>query len=301
MQIIELTDLEKKYPNGVRLLKSQNFYNRLLAEANLLVKYFDNNYFFKLLTENLFDDIRGVFRAFVNRDLKLVYEELNQNPTQPLEELLNREYTSISILKSCMMNVKYQVSGMMRLEETRSLHFKSTFLQFIGKKLNGEIQELYRELANNYKQYFRKQFTFSNNSGSHVSLKCIEKLNKDYQSHFIETIFKFYHLSEAIHFVHDVLILELQMGIHQRISSIFYDNQEKMAKLLNYFIDDLKKNFIKTMDRNIRAGKDYAWIQNAFLLFLEGERFENLLRKVIRQSLTVIYTHHIRPNKMPQV
>jgi len=290
----QLKEIETRYANGIELLRKSGYYDRLIEEVHLLVKYFDNNYFFQLLTENLFDDFRGVFHSFVNRDLKLVFRELEDNPTQSLENFLNREYTSLSILKSCTMNVNYQVSGLMRLEQTRKLQFKSTFLQFISRKLNGEIQALYKELSHNYKKYFRKQFIFSDNSGSHVSLVCMEKLDKEFQAHFLTVMQKFYHLYEALNFVHDLFIFELRKTIYTRISSIFYENQEKMSKLLNYFIEDLKQNFIRMLDKNMRKGKDYPWIQNTFTIFLESERFQKMLSRVISQSINVMYDRYIR-------
>ncbi len=291
MAITELQDLEKLYPHGVKLLKEQQFYERTLSEVNLLVKYFDNNYFYKLLSENIFDDIRGVFNSFINKDLKRVYEEIRANPVQALEVYLERDFDNLAILKSCSMNVRYQVSGLMRLPQTRTILFKSTFLQFVYRKFNGEIQIVYKELSQNYKKFFRRQFAFSNNSGTQISIDCIEKLSAEYRSHFLDVANRFYYLGEGLNFVHDLFLMELRKYVQQRVGGIFYENQEKMSRLLNYFIDDLKHNFIRELDRQCRSGRDFFWIRKGFLKFLDSARFEKLLRRVILQSLTVM--HHI--------
>ncbi len=285
---MDLTTLETKYANGVQLLKQYGYYRRVVEEIHLLVKYFDTNYFLQLLTENIFDDIKGTFRSFVQKELGAVYEALQTDPTLSLTPFLEREFNSLTILLSCSLNVKYQAGGLMRFEQTRRLPFKSTLLQTIHRKLNGEIQEYYKELSDNYKKYFRRQFSAPMNSDSHVSIHCIGDLQKSFEECFLVQMKKFYTLSEAIQFIHEYFIMELRASIQERVSTIFLERQDRMARIMNYFVNDLKRNFIRVLDRQLRRGKSFKWIQKAFLLFLDSPRFEDLMRRVIYQSLSTL-------------
>ena len=285
---MDFKTLEKKYAHGVALLKQYGYYEQVLEEIHLLVKYFDTNYFLQLLTENIFDDIKGTFRSFVQKELKTVYEELHENPTLTLSPFLEREFNSLTILLSCSLNVKYQVSGLMRYEQTRRLPFKSSLLQAIHRKLNGEIQEYYKELSDNYKKYFRRQFSAPMNANSHVSIHCIRELQRSFEECFIDQMQKFYILSEALQFVHDYFIMELRVSIEERVSVIFQARRDRLQRIMTYFIEDLKRNFIRVLDRQLRRGKSFKWIQKAFLLFLDSPRFEELMRRVIYQSLSAL-------------
>ncbi len=290
-------ELKKKYARGIRFLQEEGYYTRVIDEIALLVKYFDSNYFYHLLTENIFDDIKGTFRSFINKELPLVYRELEKNPAQPLENFFNRNYNSLDILKSCTLNIRYQVSGLMRFDQTRNLPFKSTYLQGVHRKLNGKIQEYYRELSEHYKLYFRDQFVNTPITSSRISIQCMETLMKDIDEHFLHHLQKFQALHEAIAFVHDYMILQLRGLIHQRITAIFSNNSHRISKLVDYFIDDLKRDFIRMLDRQMRKGKDYKWVRRGLLLFLDSNRFETLLRKVIFQSLIMHQSHHSHLNR----
>ena len=290
-------ELKKKYSRGVKLLQDEGYYTRVVDEIALLVKYFDSNYFYHLLTENIFDDIKGTFRSFIIKELPDVYRKLQQDPTRPLDEFFKREYNSLVILKSCTLNIRYQVSGLMRFEQTRNLPFKSTYLQGVHRKLNGKIQEYYRELSENYKQYFREQFVHTPITHSRISIHCMEQLMHDIDEHFIQHLSRFQALHEAIAFVHDYMILQLRGLIHQRITAIFHNNGNRIERLVNYFIEDLKRDFIRMLDRQLRKGKEFEWIRRGLLLFLDSNRFEDLLRKVIFQSLVIHQTSPRRLNR----
>ena len=289
---MDLSTLKARYASGVQLLQQEGIYPRVVEEITLLVKYFDSNYFYHLLTENILDDIKGTFRSFILKELPQVYTELYTNPAQPLEPFFRREFNSLAILKSCTLNTRYQVSGLMRFSQTRHLLFKSTYLQGIQRRLNGKIQEYYRELSENYKQYFRNQFVHRSITASRISIQCLEDLAEDVESHFVVPLRKFFALQQAIAFVHHFLLLQLRGTIHERITAIFQNNGKRVERLVTYFIEDIKCDFIRMVDRQLRKGKTLPWIQRGLLLFLESNRFENLLRKVIYQSLIL----HQPPN-----
>ncbi len=284
---LDLATLKRRYADGVKLLQEEGIYPRVVEEIALLVKYFDSNYFYHLLTENILDDIKGTFRSFILKELPPVYEELQSDPTQPLEPFFRREFNSLTILKSCTLNTRYQVSGLMRFSQTRNLLFKSTYLQGVQRKLNGKIQEYYRELSENYKQYFRNQFIHRSITASRISIQCLEDLADEMESHFVVPLRKFLALQQAVAFVHDYLMLQLRGTVHERITYIFQNNGKRVERLVEYFIQDIKCDFIRMVDRQLRKGKPFAWIQRGLLLFLESNRFETLLRKVIYQSLIV--------------
>ena len=282
-----LGELKKKYHRGVRFLQAEGYYTRVIEEIDLLVKYFDANYFYHLLTENILDDIKGTFRSFVNKELPKVYQEIVENPAQPLTVYYERQYTSLMILKSCIGNMRYQVSGLMRFEQTRTLPFKSTYLQGVHRKLNGKIQEYYRDLSEHYKAYFRNQFVQPAVQNGRISLQCLERLMAEMEDHFITPLQRFMVLQEALAFVHQYLVLQLRGKIQERISAIFNGNSSRINRLMEYFIHDLKCDFIRMVDRQHRKGKDFEWIRRGLLLFLDSNRFDGLLRKVIFQSVIV--------------
>lgn len=282
---MEIFDLEASHKSGVELIKEREYYDRLVSEVQFLIKYIDNQFFQDIFTENLFSDMRGVFSTFIRQDLRKVYNEMRENPNVPLADYLEREYMNLTILRKCTTNLRYQVKSLVRMRKVRALEFKSTFLQGVSRKLSGEIQALYRQLSGNYKQYFRNQFTNLHENEDRISFACVNSLKDHFDRHFITVMNRFYQLSDAIMFVQELFNLELENEIRNRIASIFFEKQDKIERVVFYFIDDLKKNFIKTVDRNIRSGHDYQWISRGFEQFIENDRFQKLLRKVILKSL----------------
>ncbi len=285
---MELDKLEQKHKAGVQILKEREFYDRLLSEIQYLVKYIDNQFFHNLFVENLFNDMRGVFGSFIRQDLKKVFEEMIENTQFPLNYFLDREYMHLTILRRCTTNLRYQVKSLVRMPQVKSLEFKSSYLQMVSRKLNGEIQNLYRILSENYKQYFRLQFTSLHKNENRISLNCMEDLKSNFDQYFITIMNRFYQLLDAIVFVKDLFYMEIENEIRNRIASLFFERQDRLEKIVDYFIDDLKKNFIRTVDRSIRRGKDYDWIKRGFEQFILSARFEKLLRKVIINSLVSI-------------
>jgi hypothetical protein len=281
----EIFDLEKKHKSGVLLIKNRGYYDRIVSEIQFLVKYIDTKFFQEIFSENLFNDMRGVFTSFVRQDLKKVFEEMQQNPGMAIDNYFKREYLQLTILRRCTTNLRYQVKSLVRMPKVNTLEFNSSFLQAISRKLNGEIQDLYRLLSGNYKQYFRLKFSNQNNNENRISFDCIDNLRKNFDSSFIIICNKFYQLSDAIVFIQKLFRIELENEIRNRIASIYFEKQEKIENVVNYFIDDLKKNFIKTIDRNLKNGHEYKWILNGFEKFIESDRFQNLLRKIILRSL----------------
>ncbi len=294
---MDLSTLKNRYAAGVNLLQQEGIYPQVIEEVALLVKYFDGNYFYHLLTENILDDIKGTFRSFILKELPAVYEQLRANPTQPLEPFFQREFNSLTILKSCTLNVRYQVSGLMRFSQTRNLLFKSTYLQGIHRKLNGKIQEYYRQLSEHYKQYFRNQFVHRSIHPSRVSIQCLEDLAEELDNHFVMPLRKFEALQQAVAFIHGFLLLQLRGTVQERMTYIFQHNGKRVERLVTYFIQDIKCDFIRMLDRQLRKGKPFSWIQRGLLMFLESNRFESLLRSVIYQSLVVHPPRHNRVKK----
>ncbi len=283
-----IAELENAFQDAVNLLKEYGLYQRLQEEIKYLVKYFDQTYFLDLVTQNLVDDIRGVFLSFCNRELKEIYHQLKADPSCPLGTVINQKSINIQIFRSCALNVRYQVSGLMRLESTQHLLFKSSFFQFILQKLNMEIQQIYRDLTNHYKAYFRKQYLQEIQTSNQVSLACIEKKELQLERSFLEPLYRLERLHQCVRFIHQSFRLELRQAIQSQVSMIFQANQEKIRRALDYFLEDLKKDFIKTMDRQMRAGKDFAWIHRGFCLFLDSERFEEHLQTIISRALKSI-------------
>ncbi|RMG68715.1 MAG: hypothetical protein D6715_01540 [Calditrichaeota bacterium] len=280
--------LEAHFSDAVNLLKEYGIYQRLQDEIRYLVKYFDQAYFLDLVTQNLVDDIRGVFYSFCNRELKEIYHQLKADPSRPLGSVMNQKSINIEIFRSCALNVRYQVSGLMRMDATHNLLFKSSFFQFILQKLNMEIQQIYRELTNHYKAYFRKQYLQEIQNNNQISLACIEKKEAQFDRSFLTPVRRLELLHRCIRFVQQLFRLQLKRAIQDQVTVIFQANQEKIRRALDYFLEDLKKDFIKTMERQMRSGKDYAWIQRGFHLFLSSERFETHLQTIISRALKTI-------------
>ena len=285
---MELSELEQKHRLGVKIIRGRGYYDRLISETQLLIKYIDNQFFLQLFSENLFDDLRGVFASFVRQDLRGIYKEIESRPDVPITVYLEREYMNLTILQKCTTNLRYQVKSLVRMKKVKSLEFKSSFLQAVSRKLHGEVQDLYYVLSTNYKQYFRMQFTRLHQNEDRVSLKCIDNLHENFDSYFISIMNRFYQLSDAILFVKELLLFEIEVEIRNRIAALFFDRQEKMERIIEYFVNDLKRNFIKTMERHKRSGRDFAWIERGFNQFINSTRFEALSRRIINQTLSMI-------------
>lgn len=282
---MELAELEKRHRLGVTLLKERDYYDRMIAEVRLLVKYVDSQFFLKLFRDNLLDDMRGVFRSFVRQDLKEIYEELQKAPYTPINSFLERDFPNLAVLRKCTTNLRYQVKSLVRMPPVQALEFKSSFLQAVARKLNGEIQELYRLLSVNYKQYFRLQFSMPHKHEDKVSMSCINHLDKNFSSYFLEIMERFYQLADAIHFVKALFKLEMENEIRNRIAAIYFESQERLEKVINYFIEDIKRNFIRTLDRHMRSGRDFEWILKGFQKFIYGPRFEQMMQRIIIHTL----------------
>lgn len=289
---MDLTELEQRHKLGVQIIRERGYYDRLISEAHLMIKYIDNQFFLKLFSENLFDDLRGVFTSFIRQDLRSIYQEIVSRPDVPITVYLEREYMSLTILQKCTTNLRYQVKSLVRMKKVKSLEFKSSFLQAVSRKLHGEVQDLYHLLATNYKQYFRMQFTRLHQNEDRVSLKCIDNLSENFDSYFTSVMNRFYQLSDAILFVKEMLHYEIEVEIRNRIAALFFDRQEKMERIIDYFITDLKRNFIKTMERHMRSGRDFEWIEKGFNQFIQSTRFEALSRRIINQTLSMIRETH---------
>lgn len=285
---MELDELEKKYRAGVSLLKERDYYSRLIDEIQLSIKYIDNQFFLEIFSENLVSDLRGIFSSFVRQDLRKIAQEMDGNSGISMNDFINREYMNLTILKKCTTNLRYQVKSLVRMPEVKELEFKSSFFQAVSRKLNGEIQEIYRILSQNYKHYFREQFSGPAKEEDKISIACIESLSQNFNEHFIRVVNRFYQLYDAIKFTRALFRLELEAEIRNRIATIFFERQDRMEKVLDYFVNDLKTNFIRTMDRHRRSGRNLEWIQSGFESFLSNPRFVDLSRKVISQTLAVI-------------
>ena len=285
---MELKDLEKKHKAGVELLKERGYYDRIVPEVQLLIKYVDNQFFLDLFSQNLLDDMRGVFRSFVRQDLYHVFQEMQEDPGISLNELLERDYPNLMVLKKCTTNLRYQVKSLVRMPQVLDLEFKSSFMQAISRKLNGEIQELYRHLSENYKKYFRLQFSLPRKHESKISMRCINHLEKNFSEHFLDIMNRFYQLADAIQYVKELFKLEMENEIRNRIAVIYFEKQERLEQVIDYFINDVKRNFIRTMDRHLRSGREYEWIANGLQKFIDSARFEQMLQKLIFHTLMAL-------------
>ncbi len=285
---MEIQELERKHQSGVQLLKERGYFERILPEIRLLIKYVDNQFFLDLFSQNLLDDMRGVFRSFVRQDLYHVFREMQEYPTFSLTELLERDYPNLMVLKKCTTNLRYQVKSLVRMPQVLDLEFKSSFLQAVSRKLNGEIQELYRLLSENYKQYFRLQFSMPRKHESKVSMRCIQNLEKNFSEYFLNIMDRFYQLADAIQFVRELFKLEMENEIRNRIAMIYFERQERLEQVIDYFINEVKRNFIRTLDRHLRSGREYDWVARGLQKFIYSPRFEKMLQRLIFQTLAAL-------------
>ncbi|UCF65303.1 MAG: hypothetical protein JSW33_05600 [bacterium] len=282
-----MNDLEEKYREGIALLKERGYYQQLISEIECLVKYLDDQLFIHLLSYNIFSDIQGVFSSFVRTDLIYVYEALLKDPELKTDQFYEQKFTNLEILHKCVTNKTYQVKSLVRLPQMRNLTFKSRYLKTMSRKLSGEIQTEYKKLVENYKKYFRKRFSQRTTNNEVVSLICLRELVDDYNTHFTKTIEEFQSLSEAINFIREFFIVTLENRIRENISPIF-NNQNKFPRIIDYFIHDLKRNFIQILFLQHGRGKSFNWIQKVSLEFIESERFAILLKRVIFQTFSIM-------------
>ena len=96
----------------------------------------------------------------------------------------------------------------------------------------------------------------------------------------------------AINFVKDLFKTEIESKIVNQLAPIF-DQQDKFHKLIDYFINDLKRNFIYALIKHQKNGKSYEWIREGMEAFIEGERFGALLQKVIYQTLSIMQHNRV--------
>ena len=285
-----LKELEEKYQPGVELLKEKGYYEQTISEIYYLIKYLDNNWFVHLLSENLFSDIQGVFSLFIREDLKDIYHDLQSNGDLSLNVFLDRKYVNLEILLKCTTSFTYQVKSIMKSAEIRNLKFKSRFLETISRKLNGEIQLYFKTLSENYKSYFRKKFTFDFKEKNIVSMQCLRNLASDYDLNFGSAVNQFLALSAGIHFVKDLFMKELENKVAEQIQPII-NHHQKFNKLINYFINDLKRSFIQSLIQQSHKGKNFDWIKSGLEEYIHSERFARLLKKVIYQTFSIIHAN----------
>jgi len=288
-----LKDLEEKYRPGVELLREKGYYEQTISEIYYLIKYLDNSWFVHLLSENLFSDIQGVFSLFIREDLEDIYHDLERTGDVPLNDLLNRKYVNLEILLKCATSLSYQVKSIMKSPEVRNLKFKSRFLEIISRKLSGEIQSNFKILLENYKKYFRKKFTFDFKEKNIVSLRCLRDLSSDYDTNFLSSVNQFQALSAAIHFIRDLFLKELEHKVSEQIQPIL-NHHHKFDKLINYFINDLKRSFIQSLIQQFRKGKNYEWIKAGLEEYIHSERFARLLKKVIYQTFSIMHSRRLQ-------
>jgi hypothetical protein len=285
-----LKDLEEKYRPGVELLREKGYYEQTISEIYYLIKYLDNSWFVHLLSENLFSDIQGVFSLFIREDLGDICHDLGQTGDIPLDDLLSRKYVNLEILLKCATSLNYQVKSIMKSPEVRNLKFKSRFLEIISRKLNGEIQSYFKILLENYKKYFRKKFTFDLKEKNIVSLRCLRDLSSDFDLTFLTTVNQFQALSDAIHFVRDLFLKELEHRVSEQLQLVL-NHQHKFDKLINYFINDLKRSFIQSLIQQFRKGKNFEWIKAGLEDYINSERFARLMKKVIYQTFSIMHSN----------
>jgi hypothetical protein len=282
-----MKDLEEKYKLGIAFLKERGYYKQIVDEVFFLIKYIHPQMFVRLLSENLFNDMRGVFGAFAREDLRKIYQELQVETKFSVKEYLDKKYMNLIILHKCATNLDYQVKSIARMPEVKKLKLKSRFIETVSRKVNGEIQIYYRFLTDKYKKYFRLKFTQNPAKNDLISIHCIEKLALEYDDHFLTVSNRFQQLSMAINFVKDLFKTEIDSKIVNQLAPIF-DQQEKFNKLVDYFINDLKRNFIHALIKHQKNGRSYKWIREGMETFIEGERFGALLQKVIYQTLSIM-------------
>jgi hypothetical protein len=286
-------ELVKKYRPGIELLKEQGYYHRILSEIYYLIIYLDHQGIISLLSDNFFSDIQGVFQIFVRDDLQQIFQEMKNNRHKSLEEFLKIPATNLIILQRCTTNLPYQVKSILRMSRIKDRPLKSRYLEFVSRKLNGEIQEYYRQLTENYKTYFRKKFSAGSHPGRTISLECLRQLTGEYDNHFTEAAQRFINLSMALKFVRDLFQKEMEIKIRKHISAVFND-QQRLNKLIEYFINDLKRTIIQMTLQQSKNGKSFEWIEAGLQEFLKGERFETLLKKVINQTFSLMQERRVQ-------
>ena len=279
--------LEENYREGINLLKGMGYYQPLVSEIECLVKYLDDQLFIHLLSFNLFSDIQGVFSTFVRTDLSKIYAEMLKYPDIPEKQIYKQKFTNLEILHKCVTNITYQVKSLVRLPQMRNLTFKSRYLKAMSRKLSGEIQMEYKKFADNYKKYFRKRFSGRKSQNELVSLNCLRELVDDYNTHFGKSLKDFQDLSQALNYMREFFILTLENRIRNNILPIFND-QDKFPRIIDYFINDLKRTFIQILFQQYKNEKSFVWIKKASLEFIQSERFGILLKKVIIQTLSIM-------------
>ena len=279
--------LEEKYREGIELLQQKGYYQHLISEIECLVKYLDDQLFIHLLSFNIFSDIQGVFSSFVRTDLIHVYEAVLKNPDLKQDQFYSQKFTNLEILHKCVTNLSYQLKSLIRLPQMRNLTFKSRYLKTMSRKLSGEIQLEHKKLVDNYKKYFRKRFSHRAIDGEVVSLVCLRELVDDYNTHFTKTIEEFHSLSQAINFIREFFIWTLENRIRENIAPIF-NNHNKFPRIVDYFINDLKRTFIQILFLQHGRGKSFSWIQRVSLDFIQSERFAILLKRVIFETFSIM-------------
>jgi len=279
--------LEEKYQDGIKLLKGMGYYQPLVSEIECLVKYLDDQLFIHLLSYNIFSDIQGVFSTFVRTDLSKVYAEMLKYPDIPANQIYKQNFTNLEILHKCVTNITYQVKSLVRLPQMRNLTFKSRYLKAMSRKFSGEIQMEYKKIADNYKKYFRRRFSERKSNAEVISLNCMRELVEDYNTHFGKPLTEFQELSQALNYIREFFIYSLENRIRNNIFPIF-NSQDKFPRIIDYFINDLKRNFIQILFRQHKNGKSFVWIQKVSLEFIQSERFEMLLKKVILHTFSIM-------------
>ncbi len=285
--LFDMRNFEDKYKLGIIYLKEKGYYTHVVDEVYFLMKHIHHQMFIRLLSENLFSDIRGVFETFVRADLKKIYEDIKMNSNKSVNEYLHKKYMNLIVLQKCATSLEYQTRSIARMPEVREFKLKSRLLESISRRLNGEIQEYYRDLEKNYKRFFRLKFSKNPSKHNTVTIKCIENLAKDYNEHFLTVTERFQQLALAINFVKDLFKVGIEQKIVNQLAPIF-DQQEKLNKVVDYFINDLKRNFIQIMFLQMNNHKSIEWIQNKLENFIHSERFGKMLRRVIYQTLSLM-------------
>ncbi len=289
--MITLPELEQRYAAGIELLKKEGYYQQTVAEIHYLTKYMDSQWLIQLFSDNLFSDIQGVFLIFVREDLKELYQELEKEPKTSLEKYFKLESNNLLVLRKCATSLVYQVKSIVRMPQVRNLTFKSRYLEALSRKLSGEIQKYYKVLVEQYKEYFRKTFSREEGKQTVVSLGCLRVLSQDYDFHFLTVTQRFVDLSSAINFVRDLFAMQLESRVTDQLAP-FFRHQDKMNRLIDYFINDLKRSFIQSLNKQFRQGREYIWIRTALEEFIHSERFGRLLRKVIYQTMSILQKNY---------
>ncbi|RQW06677.1 MAG: hypothetical protein EH225_02890 [Calditrichaeota bacterium] len=283
-----------QYKDGIDLLKERGYYHSLLSEIYYLIIYLDSQNITQLLSDNLFSDIQGVFSVYIRDDLRRIYEDLQESHHISFDKYLNKPSTNLIVLHRCTTNLEYQVKSIVRMPQIKNYALKSRYLESVSRKLSGEIQAYYKVLAENYKKYFRGKFSNIKSANGTVSLDCLKQLCRDYDNSFAVIARKFLQLSMALHFVEDLFRKELELKIRHQIQPVF-QNRKKLDKLIHYFINDLKRTLIQMVIKQTVKGRSFEWIESGLREFLEGERFQKLLKKVILHTFSVMQKNTRKP------